>query len=328
MNDRPKISVIVPVYNVESMLERCIDSILDQSYRDFELLLIDDGSSDKSGDICDFYEKKDMRIRTFHKENTGVSATRNLGLKKAKGDYLVFIDSDDWVDRDFFQKISYSFDQYDIIFFGLQCLSAEGKVIDFYQPRNENTTESPLSQIVYSLFSIGLLGYMCSMVVKRSIILHNQIFFREDISIHEDSIFCYSCLKFAKTVVALDYKPYMYVVYTTERETLSSKTPSNYYEIALERIRIMKEMQLAISMPDWQRGNIIDCMKRWTYQRCMDWAFMQSNRSESIQSLFIHLHTIEDFKMQRSVKGLIFKLAIKLKSPCIMIFGKKLARIL
>lgn len=328
MSDRPRISVIVPVYKVESVLERCIDSILNQSYGDFELLLLDDGSPDKSGDICDSYSLKDRRIRVFHQKNAGVSATRNLGLREAKGDYLVFIDSDDWVDRDFFRKISSSFDQYDIIFFGLQCLSAEGKGMGSYLPQNGSTSEIPLSQIIYSLFSIGLLGYMCSMAIKRSIVVDNQIFFREDISIHEDSFFCYACLMQAKTAVVLDYILYMYVVYTTERDTLSSQTPSNYYKIAMERICIMKEMQLVISMPDWQREIIIDSMKRWTYQRCMDWAYTQSNRPEAIRNLFTLLRPIEDFKMQRSVKGLIFMLAIKLKSPCIMIVGKKLARVL
>ena len=93
----PKISVIVPVYNVEKYLPRCIDSILAQTFTDFELLLIDDGSKDRSGEICDEYAKKDGRIRVFHKENGGVSSARNLGLDNAKGDWICFCDSDDWL---------------------------------------------------------------------------------------------------------------------------------------------------------------------------------------------------------------------------------------
>lgn len=81
----PKISVIVPVYNVEKYLSRCIDSILAQTFTDFELLLIDDGSNDNSGNICDDYVKKDNRIRVFHKENGGVSSARNLGLTRQRG---------------------------------------------------------------------------------------------------------------------------------------------------------------------------------------------------------------------------------------------------
>ncbi len=100
----PKISVIVPVYNVEKYLPRCIDSILAQTFTDFELLLIDDGSPDNSGMICDEYAVKDERIRVFHKMNGGVSSARNLGLDCAKGEWICFIDSDDWVDDSYLEN--------------------------------------------------------------------------------------------------------------------------------------------------------------------------------------------------------------------------------
>lgn len=97
-NTMPKISVIVPVYNAEKYLHRCIDSILAQTFIDFELLLINDGSKDNSGKICDEYAAKDNRIRVFHKENGGVSSARNLGLDNAKGEWVTFVDSDDWIE--------------------------------------------------------------------------------------------------------------------------------------------------------------------------------------------------------------------------------------
>ena len=89
--DSPIISVIVPVYNVEQYLPHCIDSILTQTFTDFEVLLIDDGSTDNSGRICDEYAKKDNRIRVFHKENGGVSSARNVGLDNAEGEFLGFL---------------------------------------------------------------------------------------------------------------------------------------------------------------------------------------------------------------------------------------------
>ena len=94
----PLISVIVPIYKAEVYLHRCIDSLLAQTFHDFEILLIDDGSSDNSGKICDEYAKKDKRIRVFHKANEGVSATREFGIKHAKGKYTIHCDSDDWVE--------------------------------------------------------------------------------------------------------------------------------------------------------------------------------------------------------------------------------------
>lgn len=98
MNSKQElISVIVPVYRAERFLPRCIDSLLRQTYRDLEILLIDDGSPDRSGEICDEYAKKDERIRVFHQENHGVSETRNCGIREARGDLIYFLDSDDYI---------------------------------------------------------------------------------------------------------------------------------------------------------------------------------------------------------------------------------------
>ena len=94
----PEISVIVPVYNVEKYLSECIDSILAQTFRNFELILIDDGSKDKSGEICDGYALKESRIKVIHKENGGACTARNIGLANASGKYVSFVDSDDFMD--------------------------------------------------------------------------------------------------------------------------------------------------------------------------------------------------------------------------------------
>ena len=96
----PTVSIIVPVYNAEKTIGRCIDSILNQEYKDFELLLVDDGSTDGSGAICDARADRDGRVRVFHQANAGVSASRNLALDHAKGTYLQFLDSDDWITTD------------------------------------------------------------------------------------------------------------------------------------------------------------------------------------------------------------------------------------
>ena len=97
---RPMVSIIVPVYNAEQYLRRCVDSILNQEYTDFELFLVNDGSTDSSGDICEEYGDKDHRVIVIQKENTGVSDSRNLALDRARGKYLQFLDSDDWITPD------------------------------------------------------------------------------------------------------------------------------------------------------------------------------------------------------------------------------------
>lgn len=95
IKSKPKVSIIVPVYNIEKYLDRCIDSILSQTFTDFELLLVDDGSKDKSGEICEAYATKDSRVSAFHKVNGGVSSARNFGLDKAHGEWVTFVDADD-----------------------------------------------------------------------------------------------------------------------------------------------------------------------------------------------------------------------------------------
>ncbi len=99
------ISAIVPVYNVEKYLYRCVDSILKQTYENFELILIDDGSPDNCSQMCDELSEKDSRIKVIHQENQGLSAARNSGIKIAKGNYLTFIDSDDWISNTMFEDL-------------------------------------------------------------------------------------------------------------------------------------------------------------------------------------------------------------------------------
>ena len=98
------ISVIVPVYNVEKYLSKCVESILAQTYKDLEIILVDDGSPDNCGAMCDEYAKRDSRVRVIHKENGGVSSARNLGIDAAHGEYICFVDSDDWIETDYFEE--------------------------------------------------------------------------------------------------------------------------------------------------------------------------------------------------------------------------------
>ena len=102
---QPKISVIVAVYNAEKYLRRCIDSLLAQTFTDFEVLLIDDGSTDSSGEICDEYAAKDSRFLVFHNENQGIGSTRHFGINHAKGEYTIHVDSDDWVEQNFLEEL-------------------------------------------------------------------------------------------------------------------------------------------------------------------------------------------------------------------------------
>ena len=102
---RPRISVIIPVYKVEAYLRRCIDSIINQSFRDLEIILVDDGSPDNCGAICDEYACRDARIHVIHQENMGLYGARNTGMKIASGEYISFVDSDDWMEADAYSQM-------------------------------------------------------------------------------------------------------------------------------------------------------------------------------------------------------------------------------
>lgn len=132
----PRISIIVPVYKVEAYLQRCVNSILAQTYQDFELILVDDGSPDSSGNMCDDFSKVDMRIKVIHKKNGGLSSARNAGLDIACGEYVGFIDSDDWITIDMFEHLIGIIDCYNCEIASASYVFSNGETT-FQQPNIE-----------------------------------------------------------------------------------------------------------------------------------------------------------------------------------------------
>lgn len=197
----PKISVIVPVYNTEPYLRQCIDSILNQTFTDFELLLVDDGSTDHSGEICEEYAQIDTRIRVFHTANQGVSAARNLGISKACAKWITFVDSDDWVDIDFL----YSFDcknlnDAGIIYQGILLESNNSKDIKIVQHSYTEATISPLTEKELEVYHILDDGYAYGKLYNSTIIQKNGIVFDIKLTIHEDLLFLFTYLCYIKEI--------------------------------------------------------------------------------------------------------------------------------
>lgn len=208
MNKNPVISVIVPVYKVEKYLNRCIESILSQTYTDFEVLLIDDGSPDNSGKICDEYSRKDSRIKVIHKENGGVSSSRNLGLQIARGEWICFVDSDDWLDTNLFSICATYFD-YDIVRFSANfVLSEDSKKILRYHIDETLSKDELLSQII----SRGTLLTVWSGLFKKKLFLDIPQF---DVNLKngEDWIILIDLVKQASSIKILDIPLYNYNQY-------------------------------------------------------------------------------------------------------------------
>lgn len=211
-----EISVIVPVYNVEKYLQRCIDSILSQTLTDFELLLIDDGSIDASGKICDEYAEKDERVRVFHKKNGGVSSARNMGLDNARGKFITFIDSDDWIDKN--HLFSFLVSPADLVFQGYKQIASDSKTIELIKNLNCHKvfSKNEILEVLYELFSMGMVfGPIWNKLFKAQIINENRIRFYEDISFREDEIFTFQYCKFIRSLVSNESITYNYVQYNT-----------------------------------------------------------------------------------------------------------------
>lgn len=192
----PIISVIVPVYNTEKYLVRCIESILSQKFSNFELLLIDDGSQDSSGRICDQYAKIDIRIKVYHKKNGGVSSARNTGLRFAHGYWVAFCDSDDCVSSDWLLEFSKNLDCDLIVqgfhkrIIGSEAYNSIAFTSDKYYKKER------FGDFLYQLDSIDNVGYLWCRLFNLQIIKDNNIWFNEKYVIWEDLNFIFQYMLF------------------------------------------------------------------------------------------------------------------------------------
>ena len=199
----PKISVIVPVYKAEAYLHRCVDSILAQTFQDFEVLLIDDGSPDRSGEICDEYARKDKRVRVFHKENGGVSSARNVGLDHARGEWIVFSDADDYfLFSDAFALLLTCAEDV-----GVDVVLADALVLQGGQYRILLGLRDGVHQNdIHDIKHFALWGYLFS----AEIIQVNQIRFVDGLAYSEDKIFIYHFARYAQKIAYIKEPVYVY----------------------------------------------------------------------------------------------------------------------
>lgn len=209
----PLVSIIVPIYNSEKYLERCIDSILSQEYTHFELLLMDDGSTDRSPQICDQFAAQDTRIKVIHKENSGVSDTRNKALDLAQGDYIQFLDSDDWITPDATKNFVHSAvsNGCDLV------VSAFYRVIgDSFSPKSSIDKEGLLTRAEFADEMMDnpadfYYGVLWNKLFKRNIIEKYHIRMEKDISWCEDFIFNLEYLRHCRVIFSLKTPTYYYV---------------------------------------------------------------------------------------------------------------------
>lgn len=201
------ITIIVPVYNAAKYLHRCIDSILVQSFTDFELLLINDGSTDNSGVICNEYQVRDSRVRVFHKENGGVSSARNLGIDNAKGEWVTFIDSDDWVEIDY---LKYLFEKKEDGFpVSAYIYERENEV--FYEKLNDSLITINVDCLTDVLMK-GAYTTPYSKLYKYEVLKKENIRFNSKLTSFEDTLFVWTYLLYINEIRTIDKFTYHYCI--------------------------------------------------------------------------------------------------------------------
>lgn len=329
----PFISVIIPVYNTENYLRKCLDSVLAQSFADFEVLLINDGSTDGSGKICDEYAKKDKRIKVFHKENGGVSSARNLGLDNAKGEWISFVDSDDTVKENYLLNLTLNIEfEIDLIIGGFIKTDENGNLIKG-ELKLENTTFSKNNKDVLINHTLFNIGFPVAKLFKRELIATNYISFPLEVKMYEDSLFLMDYLYFCSNIKLVNTQDYNYVEVKGSQSFKIHDFTSEYNAAYLLYKQATDKYGLSL---DDLKGDYYELGKR-----------VSTSMIRSIISLFIndysknksinYLNTINDdclnlynyyYHPTNPVKKLIKYLAVKKKFKLLVYFGQIIYKII
>lgn len=237
--DKVKVSVLVPVYNVRDFLSKCLESILVQSFCDFELILVDDGSTDESGSICEQYAAKDSRVRIFHQVNQGISKTREFALQQARGEYIMWVDSDDWIEPDMLQQMveSAEANQSDIIGCNLDVVWKDS----IWKIETKHTDiEAYRRDMIASQWTV-----LWRHLFRRSLIEDNEIHFPDGINNGEDYYFVCNCFLYAKKFSFVDKILYHYNRWN-EGSTMALVCENKIYE-QIEATRFVEHLLIKLN---------------------------------------------------------------------------------
>jgi len=245
---QPLISVVVTIYNMEEYLEDCIKSIISQSFTDIEIVLINDGSTDNSRCICDKYSKLDARIKVFNYSNMGLTNARKEGIKKSTGEYIVFVDADDWIEEDTCKQYASIISKYepDVIVDGLIKEYNSGSAVaeniipvGVYSRSDIEKKIFPYMMYTGHYYEKGIESYICSKAVKRRIIMQVAESIKRDVNIAEGAVWLYSVLMISYSAVLINNNHYHYRMHNNSMAMESSdelKSLVNMYEILAKNI--------------------------------------------------------------------------------------------
>lgn len=245
----PKISCIVPVYNVEKHLRRCIGSFLAQTFTDFELILVDDGSPDGCPAICDEYAEKDERVHVIHQANAGVSVARNAGLDAARGEYVCFVDSDDWIENSYLEDMYDSAinNSSDLVFCGMTKHHGNKMLVeDGVLPSDKK--EFPYLYLHYPVY----MNSLCNKLIKTNLLHKEDVFFPCGITIAEDLLVILKLVYYADNITQVHKELYNY-----DRTNESSVTHTINIKHAKDYLKVGEDLLHFISSHNVEGYEII-----------------------------------------------------------------------
>lgn len=259
-----KYSVIVPIYNAEKTLPRCIDSIIQQEHPSMELLLINDGSSDGSETVCRAYQEKYGNIRYYYQKNSGVSAARNRGLAEAQGEYIIFVDSDDYISMDYLSAADAALEEKnaDLLLFGKEYTTGEPANADF--PESMNAETGTVYQKITQLFMTQQLNALPARVFRGEIIRSHRLQFQKGLSVGEDSLFVFRYALFVQSLRVKNHP--VYYIDVSNSGSLTRRPRPYLCEQFLTIHRSMIDQLRSSSWPEREKQEL-QAAVIWSYYR-------------------------------------------------------------
>lgn len=265
-----KISVVMPVYNKELYLEKTLQSILNQTYKNFEIIIVNDGSTDNTKQICDEYAKKDSRISVYNIENGGVSNARNIGLKYVTGEYIQFIDGDDCINQGIFEKYISILESknYDILFSSYNKVDYLGNLLDRVDIGydGEYKKEEILLDFAEQQIKTGYYGCVSNKLLKKDIIRKNRLIFNTTISVAEDLDFFLDVYKYSSDYFFINMESFNYL-----------QNAENTSVLLYDNLDYYIQLLINLKMKDFliESGYFYEDNKRILEQRILDYIYYE-----------------------------------------------------
>lgn len=319
-NSNELISIIIPIYNTERYLHKCIDSVINQKYKNIEIILVNDGSTDNCGKICDKYAKEDRRIKVIHKKNQGVSAARNSAIEICTGEYIGFIDSDDWIEEDMFEVLHNKIIEYeaDISICNI-CEDYSNKGIDDVMLYNKH--EFCIEMFIGNSFE----GYLCNKLFRSN--LFDKVRLDEDIGIVEDLLLIYKIINSNEDLKVIYTKKELYHYIQRDDSALNKKQFSKTLYSKIRAFKYIYEDSLN-SYPNLSEyifkryiEENIDVAKLYANSNCNDKKYILEVRKNILEN-YKDIIQCKSFNIKQKLSIFMIKTNLKLFISIYNIFSK------